>query len=280
MPSYEDLEKQYREQNPPDFNTHANYIRLLNATSKDMGLEFSQSCKKAIKNPSKLLNKKINLIQFTLRSISEEYKIILDSNDFAVVCCSWIPVKSYYVIFNSLLVLQYLITCDEKALSSAHSEINNDFKGYIERNEIKFSKDCFNKVYKGEEIEKLSNWKSGSGESLKKHSFNEEDRFKHILKKIIEYKKEEFKRMNNIKSLSGKAKKDFLSKTKINLSDFFYCYRIKANYGGMDFLDKDISDLKFKEFFNNYSFFTVNYYKCLKKLINELAVIRLGEKIL
>lgn len=280
FPSKEELEKKYRRENPPDFNTHANYVEFLNGLSKDMSMEFSQSFKNKIKNPSRILRQKIKLIRFTLESIKQEYKTILESNEFAVVCCSWIPVKSYYVIFNTFLILKYLITCDEKAFSSTHSEINDYLKGCIDLKEIKFNKDCFNKVYKRDEIEKIYNWKSSPGQSLKKLFFEEDDRMKHILKKIISYKIRDFKRLKNISRLAGKYKSEFLSTAKINFSDFFYCYRIKANYSGMDFLDKDISDSKFKDFYKDYIFFTLHYFKCLKGGINKLALIRLEKEIL
>lgn len=279
FPSKKELEEKYREENPPDFNTHANYVDFLNNISKGMDLELNQVFRGKIKNPSKLLKQKIKLIKFTLESVKEEFKIISENEEFAVVCCSWIPVKSYYIIFNSLLILKYLITCDEKSFSSGHFEINNYFKGCIEREEIKFTKEDFNKIYKEKDVEKIWNWTSSSGESLKKMFFVEDDRLKHILKKIIDYKRKDFKRSKGIKKLAGKNKIEFLKITKINLSDFFYCYRIKANYSGMDFLDKDIPDHKFKYFYNNYVCFTNNYFKCLEKGINELAFIRLGNKV-
>lgn len=274
------IEKQYRENNPPDFITHLHYIEFLNTISKDMSLERKREFNGKIQTPSKLLKQKARLINFTLKSIGDEYGVISTNNDFAVFCCSWIPVKSYYIVFNLLLILKYLITCDEKSFSSSHSGINKEFKGYIERGEIKFSKDCFNEVYDGKKIEEICHWKSASGESLKIISFNEEGRLKLILKKIVEYKKDDFKRIKNLKSLRGKNGKEFLSQSKINLSDFFYCWRIKANYGGMEFLDKQIPDIQFKNYFLNYYGFLLNYHKCLKNIINELAIIRFGEKVL
>jgi len=245
-----------------------------------MNLEWKRKFSGKIQTPSKLLEQKARLINFTLKSIGDEYKVISTNNDFAVFCCSWIPVKAYYIIFNLLLILKYLITCDEKSFLSTHSGINKEFKSYIEREEIKFSKDCFNKVYENEKIEETCQWKSASGESLKVVSFSEEGRLKHILKKIVEYKKDDFKRVKSIKSLRGKSGKEFLSQTKINLSDFFYCWRIKANYGGMEFLDKQIPDIQFKNYFLNYYGFLLNYHNCLKNIINELALIRLGEEVL
>lgn len=279
--SYKDLKEQYKKENPPDFNTHANYIKFLSQISEGIELKFNVGFKNKIQNSDRLLvNKKVNLIKFTLLSVKEELKIISKNIDFAVVCCSWVPVKSYYVIFNSLLLLKYLIICDKNSFSSTHREILGDFKCYIERQELEFNKSYFNKVYKGKEIKDISDWTSVSGENIKKSSFVEEDRLKHILKKIIDYKKDEFKRIKSIKRLGGKTKEDFLNNIKINLCDFFYCYRIKANYGGLDFLDKEIPDYKFKDFYISYYKFLMNYYNCLKNIINQLSIIRMGEKII
>jgi hypothetical protein len=270
--------EQRKKENPPDFSTHANYIEFLCSFSKNMTLEFHQKITNKIKSPSGLIKQKARLIDSTIKSIQEEGKIIAENIGFARVCCSWIPVKSYYIIFNSLLILKYLITCDEKAFSSGHTELNNDFKGYLGKGELKFSQDFFNKVYTGKGIETMSAWTSPSGESLKKGDFVKDFRYNHIVKKIIDYRKEEFRRVKG-RSISGRHKVEFL-KGRVCLSDFFYCWRIKANYGGMEFLDKDIPDYKFRDYYNNYVEFTANYFECLKKVINELAVIRIGEKVL
>jgi hypothetical protein len=271
--------EEYRKDNPPRFTTHIRYVDFLNVKSKDINLKFNQKFRAKIKDHDNLLSTKVRLINFTLKSLEEELRIISKTTDFAVVCSFWIPVKSYYIIFNCLLILKYLITCNGESFSSRHCEINNNFKEHIEKGELTFSEDIFNKIYTGEEIEEMRKWKSSPGESLKVNSFDEEDRLKHIIKKIIDYKRSEFKRFYNIKRLAGSSNQEFITRTKINLSDFFYCYRIKANYGGMDFLDENISSDKFKEFYTNYYGFLMNYYKCLKQAINKLALIRLGEEI-
>ncbi len=280
IPSKKDLEEQYKKENPANFSTHVHYVQFLNQISKDLKLEINREFKSKIPNfEETLVSRKILLIKFTLRSIEEEVRIISKSADFSVICCSWIPIKAYYVIFNSLLLLNYLTTCNKESLSAGHHKTLNIFKSYIKEKALLFNKDYFNSVYTNEEIQNILDWRSVSGENVKKIFFDRETRFKHILKKIINYKKREFKRNKKITSLRGKRKEEFLSNTKINLCDFFYSYRIKANYEGLDFLNQNISDYKFKDFYMNYYEFLINYYNCLRDVINKLSIVRIGKQI-
>ena len=66
----------------------------------------------------------------------------------------------------------------------------------------------------------------------------------------------------------------------MNLCEFFYWYRIKANYRDLEFLNKDISGYKFSEFYRNYFELTLTFFNTFKNLINALAKIRLGKIIL
>jgi len=62
--------------------------------------------------------------------------------------------------------------------------------------------------------------------------------------------------------------------------EFFYWYRIKSNYRDLEFLDKDIDDGQFKDFYKNYFKLTISFYEALKKMINNLSKMRLSKEIL
>ncbi len=64
------------------------------------------------------------------------------------------------------------------------------------------------------------------------------------------------------------------------MCEFFYWYRIKSNYRDLEFLDKDIDDKQFRNFYKNYFELTISFYEALKKLINVLSKIRLDKEIL
>ncbi len=279
-----DLIKVYNEkfakENPPDFTTHLNYVGFLNEISKDLTISCKRTIEKQVSdNP--ILGKKLNLIKLTLKGIEAEYKIILKNPEYAIVCVSWISVKSYYLLYNLCLILKYLMTGMKSSFNSSHISTLEDFKGYIVRGELEFNKVEFNKRYSCGE---MLNWKSKSGSNIKFVNVDKGERFLQIIKKLANYSLEEFKRSKNIKSFRSKKNKEilngFLNNKQISICEFFYWYRIKANYRDLEYLNKDISDDKFKDFYFFYYELTLSFYKALKKLINEISEIRLGKEIL
>lgn len=274
------INETYAKENPPDFVTHLNYVTFLNEMSKDIKITNKRTIEKQIfDNP--ILGKKINLIKLTLKGIEGEYKIIHKSPEYAIVCVSWISVKAYYLLYNLCLILKYIVTGNRSSFNSSHINILEDFKGYILRGELEFNKVEFNKFYICKEI---LNWKSKSGANIKFVAINKEERFLQIIKKLANYSLEEFKRSNNIKSFRSKENKKslniFLNNKQINICEFFYWYRIKANYRDLEYLNKDISDDKFRDFYYCYYELVLSFYKALKNLINDIAKIRLGKELL
>jgi len=276
----EKIESEYVSQNPPDFITHLNYVSCLNTLSRDI----NASCNLSIKNKideSKLLEKKINLIKLTIKNVNGEYKIIRKNPDFAELCVSWISVKAYYLIFNLLLILEYLLSGQNSALGLSHKELLKKFKGHIEQGEISFNKRIFNANF---QCSKIMNLRVKSGSNIKMIGFNLNERIIQILKKLVRYKLEDFQRKERIKNFRSKKnrqkKKEFLRNNTVNICEFFYWYRIKANYRDLEFLNKDISSHKFGKFYRNYFELTFTFFNAFESLINDLAKTRLGKIIL
>ncbi|OGL46894.1 MAG: hypothetical protein A2W05_10385 [Candidatus Schekmanbacteria bacterium RBG_16_38_10] len=274
------IEFEYGLQNPPDFRTHLNYVSCMKALSKGIGLLCNSSIKNKI-NESKTLKKKINLSKLTLNSIKGEYKTIQKNPDYAELCVSWISVKSYYLLFNLLLILDYLIAAHESVFQSSHKESLKRFKDYIENNNISFSEKLFNNNFP---CSKIMNLHPKSGANIKIIDIDMEERVAQILKKLVRYKLEDIQREEKIKNFRSKKNRkirdDFLTKNTVNIFEFFYWYRIKANYRDLEFLNKDISSKQFEEFYRNYFELTLYFFEALKKIINDLSKIRLGKIIL
>lgn len=278
--NWQKIESEYETQNPPDFITHLNYVSCLNTLSRGISITCNLSIKTKI-NESKLLKKKINLIKLTLKSINGEYKMIQQSPDFAELCVSWISVKAYYLVFNLSLILEYLLSDQESALNFSHKKLLRKFKERIGRKELFFNKKIFNANFQCLKIIKL---RVKSGANIKIIGFNLKDRIVQIFRKLVFYKLEDFQREERIKNFRSEKnrlkKKEFLENNIVNLYEFFYWYRIKANYRDLEFLNKDISSYKFSEFYQNYFELTITFFNAFKNLINELAKIRLGKIIL
>ena len=129
---------EYEIQNPPDFITHLNYVSFMQLVSKNMKLSCNLSIQNQIQE-SRNLAKKTNLLNLTMKSIKGEYNTIMENPDYAELCVSWISVKSYYIIYNLLLILEYLISGSESAFGFSHKKVINSFKNRLEENEISFN---------------------------------------------------------------------------------------------------------------------------------------------
>jgi len=278
---WENTESEYELRNPPDFITHLNYVTFINTLARDINISYEPSIRSKI-NISSILNKKINLIKLTLKSIKGEYKTIQSNPDYAELCVSWISVKAYYLIFNLLLILEYLLTGQDSSFGVTHKKVLRRFKKRLERNEIYFNKKIFNSNFQCSEIMVLRG--ATSGANLKIAGVNTKERAIHILKKLTNYKLEDFKREIGIKNFRHKKeriKRDkFLKDNTVNICEFFYWYRIKANYRDLEFLNKDISNYKFVDYYKNYYELTLTFYRGFQNLINDLARTRFNKEIL
>jgi hypothetical protein len=264
-------DEEYTRNNPPDFVTHLNYVAFLKDISQNLSLNTSLDINSSMRLPE-IVKKKINLIKLTRKSIAFEYKAVQENPEFAQVCVSWISVKSYYLLFNMLIILRYLITKDMTAFADSHMGLIKWLNVSIDNKTLVFNKDEFNTVYDGA---KIHEWKSTTGANIKRTGLNREERFLQILKKIQAYKEEDYMRRNKILNLRKKVNKirlnEYRTKNKVSVLEFFYWYRIKANYRDLEFLDKEIAIGQFKDYYCNYYELSNNVYASLKSLINELC---------
>lgn len=270
------IESLNKKENLANFKTHLHYISCLNELTKGLTIKYKNNLKKELLESENLF-KKIRLIKLIKRNLEEEYKLILKNPGFAEICSPWIAVKSYYLFFNLLLILEYLTSGSDRSFFSSHSGILENLKRDIKNKKLEFNKIQLNKIYQGRSALK---WKASPYANLKTVNLNIQERFFQIIKKLMLYHKEDFKRMKKLKTLNCKIGKDFLDKSNVNICEFFYWYRIKSNYRDLEFLDKDIGDDKFTKFYKNYFELTFNFYKAFQVLINKLSKTRLNKKVL
>lgn len=259
-----------------DFITHLNYLDCLCHYSQNLSI-ISNKVINGLITESRFVMKKVKLIELTLDNIKEEYKKIQQFPDYSEICVSWIPVKSYYLFFNLLLLLEYLIEDDERIFSDDHKKVKDRFSDYLRRNIL-----CFNypELNLSHSARNILSWSIPSGNNIRRASPNYQLLLKQAIKKLFDYKKEDFKRIKGIKSLRGNKKINFLNTSSINVCEFFYWYRIKANYRDMEFVDSGVPINEFYDFYQKYFQLTINFYNALKPMINNLSAIRFNKKLL
>lgn len=259
-----------------DFITHLNYLDCMCYYSRNLCLTSNKAINGIIPE-SRYVMKKVKLIELTLDNIREEYKKIQQFPDYSEICISWIPVKSYYLFFNLLLLLEYLIEANEMVFSDEHKKIKDRFSNYLRKSELIFNQVDLNKCYN---VKTILSWVIPSGNNIRRSVPNYPLLFKQTIKKLLDYKKEDYKRIRNIKSLRGNNLINFLNSSLINACEFFYWYRIKANYRDMEFIDSGVPVNEFYDFYKNYYELTTNFYEVLKTLINNLSTVRLNKMLL
>jgi hypothetical protein len=261
---------------PPSFKTHLYYISCLNQLSQNLKINESFNIKTKIPK-YKNLKKKINLIRLIKKSFDEEYNMAKNNKDFAEVGSTWVAVKSYYLIFNMCLIAQYLIDGSEKSLDMGHRHLLENVKKLIKGKKIVFNKKIFNEFRSCSDALKF---KLSPKESLKP-DLDITKRVSSIFKKITSYKLINFQRDEKIENFrtkqNRKKKEEFLKNNDVNLCEFFYWYRIKVNYRDLDFLNEEISDKNFFDFYKNYYELTINFYNVLKDLVIKLSKKRLSK---
>jgi len=267
-------------QNPilshPEFMTHSNYLLCMKELSDGVALTTSlRSTSSIIEH--RAVQKKVKLIELTLNNLREEKRNIDQLHEYSMICVSWIPVKSYYLVFNILLLLEYLLLENDSWLTTQHKELRDKFRNQIATNQICFSEPAFNQCFPATDIIR---WTIPKSENLRRSTVDQNIRIKQIVKKIYEYDKEDFKRLKKIKRLAGSRLTNYNNSRSVCLFDFFYWYRIKANYRDMEFVDSGVPIGEFYNFYSDYFMLTTNIYEAFKSLINELSEQKLGRQIL
>jgi hypothetical protein len=242
-----------------------------------LSLSINNVVNNNLSSPSRLVGKKRILINLTKRNIDGELSQVNQYIDYSQICISWIPVKSYYLFFNLLIIFLYLITDDESWLTEDHKKVHLKLKDLIRDGSITFSVPSFNTIYIPSRI--LS-WRIPSGSNVVVNNPNYQVLERQLIKKMFTYCGEDYKRTKRIKSLRGQVRQNFLSSAVVNLCEFFYWYRLKANYRDMEFVNSNVSIAEFHTFYTEYYMLTNNFYEAFKAGINRLYQQKYGQTLL
>jgi hypothetical protein len=252
------------------YDTHFNYISCLEILLRNASLKYSGTLRPAALPK---LNEKDNLIKLTKKSLSDEKKIVDIDPDYSYASTSWLPVKSYYLIFNTLLTLEYILKLQQNCYQISHKNCIDEFTRKLDSGEIVFSEPILNTVFNSS----ILNYKSTPGSNLSPRT-SQDVMYKMALRKIARYKEEEWKRREKI---NLKLKRDrtrhsvyLTSSFKVSIFDFAYYMRIRSNYRDFAFID-GINSTETSQYFKNYFAFTVRIIKILEDMKRGLLVMRI-----
>lgn len=249
-----------------DFETHLKYAKLIAELSEGVEISSALTPKLSALELAKL-NDKIQLVKLTKKSIDQEYEIVSFDKDYSTASVLWLPIKTYYLIYHLLCIIDCILTGKISSLTAGHHDCINGFTKMLEGSEIQFNKPLLNAVFD----ENILNFVTKSGEHLKM-SVSDDTIYQLIMKKVANGKIDNYKIVN---ALNGRLPKDrarilaFKAKMKVSVFDFFHLMRLRMNYRNLNFVDNIASKdtkLYFEEYYNSAN----NFYKCFTKHITEL----------
>lgn len=250
-----------------DFKTHLIYAERLAKLSH--GLSIKCQIKPLLKkNKLSNIKSKLYLIGLTKKSLEDERRIVDIDREYSLASVLWLPIKTYYLLYHLLSVIDYILTGNKSSLSITHDGCLTVFSKRLKNAEIEFNEKMFNNVFAKE----ILDFRSKSGEHLRS-SASDDVIFKLVMKKIGIYKKENYilKSGIDLRTKKGREKIEKYLSTKFTVSilNFFYLMRIKSSYKDFNFID-DMPAIDTKRYFYSYYTTADNFYSCFNNLKNKL----------
>lgn len=250
------------------YDTHLNYIKCVCELMKGTTLQNTCSVKKV---PIPNIDEKKNLIFLTKKSLNDEYKIVQIDQNYSYASTSWLSVKSYYLIFNVLLTLEYLFKIQRSVFRQGHSNCISEFTRKLKLREICFSEPILNQVFD----QSILKHTVRTGANLSNRTIPS-DMYKMTIRKIAKYKFEDWKSKNQIdlRKHSHKTRcNQYLKTFYVSIFDFSYLMRIRSNYRDFAFIE-NVTTAETAEYFTQFFKFTVYFVKALEDLKNNLIFLR------
>ena len=218
------------------------------------------------------LDTKKNLIELTKKSLNDEARIVSIDKEYSYASTSWLPIKSYYLLFNLMLTIDYLITLDRNSFRIGHKKCVDNFTRRLSSGEISFDKRELNTIYD----RSIFSYCEPSGANLRQ-SLMSTQHTNLAMKKIANYKLEEWKRLRGIQNfrstINRRARATYLQSFQLSIFEFPYYMRLRANYRDFAFIDGVTFD-NTANYFNDYMGFCVSFYIALNSLRKQLIRAR------
>jgi hypothetical protein len=250
------------------YDTHFHYITCLSELTTGVTLTCSHTLRKAILPD---IDIKDNLIRLTKQSLNDEAKIVRIDNDYSYASTCWLPVKSYYLIFNVLLILEYVLKIQKNIFRMGHTACMDEFTRKLKVGELSFSETILNEVFDSSILAYVTT----SGANLSNRT-GKEVMYKLAIRKIARYKFEAWKEKEKInpRIKTHKMKcEHYLSTFEVSIFDFIYYMRIRSNYRDFAFID-NVNSSETTAYFVAYFLFTLNIVRAVELLKRKLIVAR------
>ena len=200
--------------------------------------------------PIPLVDLKKNLIDLTKQSLNDEARIVRKDQDYSYASTSWLPVKTYYLLFNMMMTIDYLFTLDSASFKISHAKCSEKFTKRLSDKEIAFVQhQRLNIVYD----KTVFFHREAPGANLRAAIVSDQHATQ-AMKKIAQYKLKEWMRLKKISNFKHardrREKQSFYDDFRLSIFEFPYHMRLRANYRDFAFID-GVSSAETALYFND-----------------------------
>lgn len=129
--------------------THSKYLAFLLKHSSNLEIEYKSKLNNLNFKLNQDIYRKKRIIGLTHKYLLEESEQIKYDSEFARISCSWIAVKTYYLIFHMFNISKYLMDGSQQGALNRidHEGLLNWIHTKINEKELIFSNSNFNKLF-------------------------------------------------------------------------------------------------------------------------------------
>lgn len=219
------------------FRTHLNYIRRMNYLLNDSTITVSFHGDPHVDENA--VARFRSLYSVTDRSIEMDVDLARENHSFAIVAAPWFSVKCYYALYYLESILVHRMDGSMAGFSNGgHTRVRRKMSDHLQQGSVLFSTDQLSEVRTLEECRNAPT--IGPGQNARTNFWQQNACTDSMLKKLSEYKLHDAKRSRrwNLRTRAHQTERDeFIARERVTAIDFFYWYRIKANYRDLDYID-------------------------------------------
>lgn len=261
----------------PALLTHANYVKRLKLLleGSTLSVKFAQGQRNRIE-----IRRFKKLHEITVKSIEKDMELVYEDPVFSTIAAPWFPVKCYYALYYLESVLMHLIDGSVDGFGKGgHAGIRRKFARLVGLGTISFSDSRLSSVYNLSAIQALP--AIIAGQNTRANFWLTDDCTNSMTRKLMDYKIHDQGKSWNLRTKKDRnEKKQYIIRESLLLTDFFYWYRIKANYRDLDYIDYEsgVTADEVLEYMKDYHAAFDRYRELLSASIESRCLIILGAR--
>lgn len=219
------------------FRTHLNYAKRMSHLLRGTEITVNPSGSPRLYEAGVARFQRLHNV--TNRSIEMDIALARENHAFAVVAAPWFSVKCYYALYYLETILVHRLDGTLVGfVKRGHGGVRRKMSDHLEQGTAIFSVPELTRVRSLPDVNAVP--PIDPGRNARADFWEKDVCTDSLLKKLAEYKMHDAKIGNgwNYHRPTHRDERDsFIARERITPIDFFYWYRIKANYRDLDYID-------------------------------------------